>query len=127
MLHAGLLHRPEADVEVKNDYRGYEYACSFFKITPKLQDSLPSTVPFALCFNRLISLSTAFAHSLSQYPQDTLILCEVFSRILSLLDRLTAGLSSQITLTWDPRNWLDVMLSSIESKVCLCPFRRYHD
>jgi len=123
MLHAGLLHRPEVIVEAENGYRAYEFACTFFKIAPKLQDShtttQPSTIPFASCFYHLISLSTTFAHSLSDYPQDTPVLHEVFSRTLGLLDRLTGGLNSQVVLTWDPHQWLDVMLASTEYEVCV--------
>ena len=127
MLHAGLLHRPEAAAEAQSGYQAYQFACTFFKITPKLQDShtitQPSTIPFASCFYHLISLSTTFAHNLSYCPQDTPILREVLSRTLSLLDRLTAGLNSQIFLTWDPRKWLNVMLSSIDYEVCVHSFR----
>ena len=121
MLHDGLLHCPEFIVEETRGCRAYEFACTFFKITPKLQDlhmtTQPSTIPFASCFYHLISLSTTFAHGLSQYPQDAPVLREVFSRTLSLLDRLTGGLNYQIVLTWDPRQWLGVMLSSLEYEV----------
>jgi hypothetical protein len=124
MHHASLLYRPEVAAEADTGYRAYDFACTFFKITPKLQDShtttQPSSIPFASCFYHLISLSTTFARSLSQYPQDndTPALREVLSRTLSLLDRLTSGLNSQIVLAWGPRNWLDIMLSSIEYEVC---------
>jgi hypothetical protein len=124
MHHAGLLYRPEVAAEAESGYRAYDFACTLFKITPKLQNSHTTTqsssIPFASCFYHLISLSTTFAHSLSQNLQDTDIpvLREVLSRILSLLDRLTGGLSSQIVLTWDTRKWLDVMLSCLEYEVC---------
>lgn len=125
MHHDGLLYRPEVAAEAESGYRAYEFACTLFKITPKLQNSRTTTqslsVPFASCFYHLISLSTTFAHRLSQDPQDTdiPILREVLSRILSLLDRLTGGLSSQIVLTWDTRKWLDIMLSCLEYEVCV--------
>jgi hypothetical protein len=128
MHHASLLHRPAVAAEADAGYRAYEFACTFFKITPKLENShtttQPSSIPFASCFYHLISLSTTFAHSLSKYHQDTdtPALREVLSRTLSLIDRLTSGLNSQIVLTWDPCNWLDVMLSSIEYEVCAYSF-----
>lgn len=125
MHHASLLYRPKVVAEAESGYRAYEFACILFKITPKLQSSYTTTqslsIPFASCFYHLISLSTMFARSLSQDPQDTDIpvLREVLSRILSLLDRLTGGLSFQIVLTWDTRKWLDVMLSCLEYEVCV--------
>ena len=129
MPHSGLLHRPEFTVEAETGHRAYEFACTFFKITPKLQDShtatQPSTIPFASCFYHLISLSTTFASCLSEYPHDTPVLREVFSRTLSLLDRLTGGLNSQIVLTWEPRQWLHDMLLSIESEVCVCSLKYF--
>ena len=130
MHHAGLLYRPEANAEAGTGYRAFEFACTFFKITPKLQDShttTPPSSPFASCFYHLISLSTTLARSLSQYSQDsdTPALREVLSRTLGLLNRLTAGLNSQIVLTWDPRSWLDVMLLSIECEVCAYSLSSY--
>ena len=124
MHHASLLYRPKVAAEAESGYRAYEFACTLFKITPKLQISYTTTeslsIPFASCFYRLISLSTTFAHSLSQDPQatDIPLLREVLSRILNLLDRLTGGLSSQIVLTWDTHKWLNVMLSCLEYEVC---------
>ena len=124
MHHASLLYRPKVAAEAESGYRAYEFACTLFKITPKLQNSCATTqslsIPFASCFYHLISLSTTFAHSLSQDPQDIDIpvLREMLSRVLSLLDRLTGGLSSQIVLTWDTHRWLDVMLSYLEYEVC---------
>ena len=141
MHHASLLYRPKIVAEAESGYRAYEFACTLFKITPKLQISYTTSqslsIPIASCFYHLISLSTTFAHSLSQDPQDTDIpvLREVLSRILNLLDRLTGGLSSQIVLTWDTRKWLDAMLSCLEYEVCLYslsysatkrPFRLQH-
>jgi hypothetical protein len=125
MHHASLLYRPKIVAEEESNYRAYEFACTLFKITPKLQipytTSLPLSIPFTSCFYHLISLSTTFAHNLSQDPRDTdiPILREVLSRILNLLDRLTGGLSSQIFLTWDTGKWLDVMLSCLEYEVCV--------
>ena len=133
MHHASLLYRPKVAAEAESDYRAYELACTLFKITPKLQNSYTTaqslSIPFASCFYHLISLSTTFAHSLSHGPQDTDIpvLREVLSRILSLLDRLTGGLSSQIVLTWDTRKWLDVMLSCLEYEVCVYSSIYFHD
>lgn len=128
MHHAGLLYRPEVAAEAESGYQAYEFACTSFKITPKFQKSYTTTqslsIPFASCFYHLISLSTTFAHSLSQDPQDTDIpvLREVLSRILTLLDRLAGGLNSQIVLTWDTREWLNVMLSCLEYEVCVYSF-----
>ena len=125
MHHASLLYRPKIVAEAESGYRAYEFACTLFKITPKFQISYTTSqslsIPFASCFYHLISLSTTFAHSLSQDPRDTDIpvLREVLSRILNLLDRLTGGLSSQIVLTWDARKWLEAMLSCLEYEVCI--------
>ena len=124
MHHAGLLYCPEVAAEAGTGYRAYEFACALFKITPKHQNSHAinqiSSIPFASCFYHLTSLSTTLAHNLCQYPSDTdtSALREVLSRTLSLLDRLTGSLNSQIVLTWDPHSWLEVMLSSIECEVC---------
>jgi hypothetical protein len=141
MHHASLLYRPKVAAEGESGYRAYELACVLFKITPKLQNSYTTaqslSIPFASCFYHLISLSTTFAHNLSHDPPDTDIpvLREVLSRILSLLDRLTGGLSSQTVLTWDSSKWLDVMLSCLEYEVCVYslsyfttkwPFRLQH-
>jgi len=125
MHHASLLYRPKVAAEAESGYRAYEFACTLFKITPKLQNSYTasqlSSIPFTSCFYHLISLSTAFAHRLSRDPQnnDIPVLGEVLSRILNLIDRLAGGLSSQIVLTWDTRKWLDVMLSCLEYEVCI--------
>ncbi|KAF8167553.1 Dopey, N-terminal-domain-containing protein [Crassisporium funariophilum] len=117
--HTGLLQRPEITKNVdSDDQRPFDFACSFFKITHKPLQTTSSahftTIPFASCFQHLISLSTNSARCLVRHPQNGFILREVLSRSLTLVDRLVGRLVSPIALSWKPSQWLSDLLLGFE-------------
>jgi hypothetical protein len=124
--HAALLQRPEMTAEFGSDQqRSFDFACTFFRITDK---SLPiadapqlSAIPFLTCFRSLITLSICYSDRLSQERHDSLVLCESYIQLLSLLDRLAARLDAPIDVNWNPKVWLDKLLESLETEVAFLP------
>ncbi|KAF9486392.1 hypothetical protein BDN70DRAFT_822033, partial [Pholiota conissans] len=116
---SNLLQRPEITPEVGSYcQRPFDFACTFFKIAdksiPMLATQNNSTAPFVSCFRSLASLTMAYASCLFKEPQHALVLRESFSRTLFLIDRLAARLISPINIPWDPKQWLNALLASLE-------------
>jgi hypothetical protein len=118
---SSLLQRPEITVQVESgSQRPFDFACTFFKIADK---SIPTAAtldilatPFVSCFQSLISLSMAFTSRLKE-SQHALMLRESFSKVLLLIDRLAARLITPMNIPWDPKEWLNILLASLEYQV----------
>jgi hypothetical protein len=99
----------------------YNFACTFYGINPSSAPPIPTRsggVPFALIFEGMIDVSTAFAQELllaSEQPR----LKEVFAQSLLVLDRLIGRLTSSVIATWDPSRWLSLVLQILEQVVCI--------
>lgn len=122
--HSGLMQRPEVvgdNVTARITERAYTFACTFFNI-PATTTPTPSgsfAIPFSSSFESLIGLSTHCAQNLNQSTHDILVLREVFSQSLKLIDRLVGRLGSAIAVQWRPHEWLTILLESLQRQVRL--------
>ena len=120
---AVLLSRPElnADIQAASDTeRPYTFACTFYHIKPIIDVPASAgtyTVPFGPAFESLTSLSMVFGQTLSQAKGNLPQLRELFYKSLTLIDRLVGGLSSPVTIVWEPKRWLSVALDSLHEVI----------
>ena len=121
--HTGLMQRPElaGDADAaRSSQPPYLFACTFYDMQP--DQGVPSTsgsfaVPFATTFENLISIITQCSNSLMKSQDDTLVLREVLSRSLTLIERLIARLATPTNVSWDPSQWLKDLLQTFELEV----------
>jgi hypothetical protein len=121
--HSSLMQRPEltGSIEVKRTtQRPYLFACSFYGIIPAAAHSAPDgsfAIPFASAFGNLIDLSLNFANSLIQGSENVVVLREVFSQSLLLIDRLVGRLGTSVKVDWNPATWLYMLLRALDHEV----------
>ncbi|KAJ6623058.1 Dopey, N-terminal-domain-containing protein [Mycena sp. CBHHK59/15] len=122
--HVALMQRPELSAELETaakSQRPYVFAATFYGFKPTLDTAAPSglfTVPFASAFQNLVALSINCSRFSSEGCDTPGPLREVSSQSLLILDRLVRRLDSQITLTWNPDQWLSSALASLEHESC---------
>lgn len=118
--HFALMQRPEINGE-SGMLRAFEFACTLFKIpTKSLRASvLISTAepPFSSCFHSLVSMSMVYARRLCDEQHEASALREAFCRILGLISRLVGRLTEPIVISWSPKDWLHVILSTFQKTV----------
>jgi hypothetical protein len=121
--HSSLMQRPKLTGSSEADHtaqRPYFFACSFYGIT-QISTAMKSqafyTVPFTSVFENLISLSRICANVLIRGSPDILILREVYSHSLLLIDRLVGRLGTSVEIAWDPSEWLQLVLHPLEHEV----------
>lgn len=121
--HSSLMQRPEltGSIEVKRTtQRPYLFACSFYGITPVAAYAAPDgsfAIPFTSAFENLIELSLNCANSLIQGSENVVVLREVFSQSLLLIDRLVGRLGTSVKVEWNPATWLYMLLRTIDHEV----------
>jgi hypothetical protein len=126
-LHAhipqiALLERPEVTRDndgARQTQRPYVFACTFYGI----QDILPTPspegkflVPQSSIFESLVSSSATCAQELTKI-KDGVILREVLSGMLGLLNGIVTRLAAPAPVTWNPVEWLSTLLQSMEYEV----------
>jgi hypothetical protein len=101
------------------------FACTFYKLSPpelglSIEGSLMPPTPFAACFQSLVSLSSIYARSIRSSQRDGSVFREPFCRILTMMGRLVGRLDAELdaNVSWDPKSWLDDVLSTFHSAVC---------
>ncbi|KAE9401014.1 hypothetical protein BT96DRAFT_956680 [Gymnopus androsaceus JB14] len=107
---------PSMKATASDTERPYTFACTFYHIKPIIDVPASAgtyTVPFGPAFESLTSLSMVFGQTLSQATGNLPQLRELFSKSLMLIDRLVGGLSSPVTIVWEPKRWLSVALDSL--------------
>ncbi|KAF9067320.1 Dopey, N-terminal-domain-containing protein [Rhodocollybia butyracea] len=115
--HIKLLSRPEVKPDmqaVSENERPYIFACTFYDIKPVIDAPAPTgtyQVPFSSAFESLASLSMVLGISLTKANGNLTALREVFTKSLALIERLVSRLNSSITLVWEPKKWLEVILN----------------
>ncbi|KIY52670.1 hypothetical protein FISHEDRAFT_69486 [Fistulina hepatica ATCC 64428] len=115
-----LLQRPQmtAASEDGSIPRPYPFACAFFGIDVSLQspDNVSAfTVPFSASFQSLAALSLRASEDLRQ--STTLdVSRQILAEMLGLMLRLVSALSTSVTVSWDPQQWLSAMLLCIEQQ-----------
>ncbi|PPQ99509.1 hypothetical protein CVT24_005299 [Panaeolus cyanescens] len=115
--HSALMQRPEITVDLDTSKQtAYQFACTFFKIKPNTiaAEDLTASTPFDTCFQFLMSISMSFCTSLSQIPHKAPVLRVSLTRSLVILDQLVSRLTQPISLTWEPEQWLNTMLASLQ-------------
>ncbi|KAJ7687383.1 Dopey, N-terminal-domain-containing protein [Mycena rosella] len=122
--HAALMQRPELSGEMEmaaKSERPYVFAATFYGFKPTLETTPPSgpfTIPFASAFQNLVTLSINCSRFMTNGCDTPGPLREVSSQCLLILDRLVGRLNSQVTLEWDPDQWLSSVLSALEHETC---------
>jgi hypothetical protein len=135
---SALLRRPELTEGAQAatvSQSPYGFACTFYDIKPTSKLSIhkdSSSVPFASALGDLISLSTSSGRSLLVSTKP-FILRDVFAQLLLLIGMLVNKLEgiqgAPIGVSWNPTEWLLVMLGTFELEVWLSgnlPFSRAH-
>lgn len=123
--HVALMQRPELSGEMEmaaRSQRPYVFAATFYGFKPTLDTSSPSgpfTIPFASAFQNLVTLSINCSRFLTEGCETPDPLREVTSQSLFILDRLVGRLNSEITLSWNPDQWLLSVLAALEHEVYL--------
>ncbi|KAG6874376.1 hypothetical protein C0995_015112 [Termitomyces sp. Mi166 len=123
--HSALMQRPDltGPIEAKRTtQRPYLFACSFYGIDPIVtSESLSNSfaVPFVSVFQNLATITRSCAQALTTYTSSSniVVLREVFSLSLSLLNRLSVRLATSVTLSWNPDDWLQVVLTGLEHEL----------
>ncbi|KAG5733413.1 Protein dopey, partial [Termitomyces sp. T112] len=121
--HSALMQRPNltGPIETKRTtQRPYLFACSFYGVDPiAIPESLSNSfaVPFVSAFENLATITRRCAQKLITSCSDIVVLREVFSLSLLLLDRLSSGLTTSVTLPWNPDDWLQVILKGLEHEL----------
>ncbi|KNZ76347.1 Protein dopey [Termitomyces sp. J132] len=121
--HSALMQRPNltGPIETKRTtQRPYLFACSFYGVDPiAIPESLPNSfaVPFVSAFENLATITRRCAQKLITSCSDIVVLREVFSLSLLLLDRLSSRLTTSVTLRWNPDDWLQVILEGLEHEL----------
>jgi hypothetical protein len=124
---SALLKRPELTEGAQAatvSQSPYGFACTFYGIKPTSKLSIhkdSSSVPFASALGDVIGLSTSCGRSLliSTRP---LALRGVFAQLLllvgMLVDKLEGKQDAPIEVSWNPIEWLSIVLNTFELKVC---------
>ncbi|KAJ7204429.1 Dopey, N-terminal-domain-containing protein [Mycena pura] len=122
--HIALMQRPELTGEMETaakSQRPYVFAATFYGFKPTLDTDLPLgpfIIPFASAFQNLVTLSINSSRFLTDGCHTATTLREVLAHALLLLDRLASRLDSQITLVWNPDQWLASVLTTLEHESC---------
>ncbi|KAF9056037.1 Dopey, N-terminal-domain-containing protein [Panaeolus papilionaceus] len=121
--HSALTQRPEITVERDTSKQSaFQFACTFFKIqssTDTTSEMIQSSIPFDACFQFLVSITTGFSKLLCQTPHNRPALREVLTRALVILDHIMSRLMQTVRLTWDPKQWLDSMLATVQHETTI--------
>ncbi|KAJ7755024.1 Dopey, N-terminal-domain-containing protein [Mycena maculata] len=122
--HVALMQRPELSAGMETaaqSERPYVFAATFYGFKPNLEtDALPGpfTIPFASVFQNLVALSINYSRFFTEGCDTPGPLREVSSQSLLILDQLVGRLNSQITVVWNPEEWLSAVLATLEHKSC---------
>lgn len=120
--------RPAEESSTPN---AYTFACTFYSIPerPALHCSeLTPSSPLLTTFHHLRSLSMSMGKALLDLSSPTSFSWEPFVQSLILLNDVTRQLeamSEAPTIHWEPKEWLSLVLSCLNSKVCHIHIRRY--
>lgn len=122
MSHTGLMRRPDGTDDGTGLQKPFKFACTFYKLPLSdlglpVDESSMSSTPFASCFQSLVSLSSVYARCIRDREGGS-VFRDPFCRILGMLGRLVERLDAVLTVSWDPKIWLDDLLSTFHSKVC---------
>lgn len=122
-----LVARPGLGKESKDfhEEKGpYQFACYLYGLDqPPLKAESPptSTVPFTRALQDLVALNSIIAHQLSEKSQSSSTCREAFLIVLDLLSTLVEKLDEApgmlAPITWNPLEWLSVVLPTMEHKV----------
>lgn len=121
--HTALLRRPALTQEkhtTSHSYPPYVFASHFYGVTPISEAPIQHgsyDVPFASAFKNLITLNTNYANNLLNVSRKSPHLGGVFSQSLLLLDTLVRMLDSPVVVSWNPSEWLCIVLRCIERNV----------
>ncbi|KAJ7116821.1 Dopey, N-terminal-domain-containing protein [Mycena crocata] len=122
--HVALMQRPELsgdmDLAAKSQ-RPYTFAATFYGFKPTLDPAAasgPFTIPFASAFQNLVTLSIHCSRFVTEGCDTPGPLREIFGQALLIMDRLVGRLNSQITLAWNPDQWLTSVLATLEHESC---------
>ena len=102
----------------------YNSACGLYSIEAQTlpSPSKPSSIPVTSVLNNLTVLTELFGAAFSNYTQSDNATREPYIQGLLLLSNITGQLHSdfgqQLTIKWEPNDWLSVALKCIENKVC---------
>ncbi|RDB28675.1 Protein dopey [Hypsizygus marmoreus] len=120
ILHSSLMQRPDLSgpmEDKRTTQRPYLFACSFYGITPI---ELPPgqhfsfAIPFVSAFENLASFSLKCAQSLIKGSDNVVVLREVYSQSLLLIDRLVGRLGTSVQVAWNPSEWMQVVLRGLD-------------
>lgn len=120
--HSGLMQRPNVADNESRLQKPFHFACNFYKLSPtefQLPTEAPSmtSTPFASCFQSLVSLSSVYSSRIRDPQRDGSVFREPFCRILAITARLVGQLVAELDVAWDPKHWLDDLLSTFDSTV----------
>ncbi|KAF8913192.1 Dopey, N-terminal-domain-containing protein [Gymnopilus junonius] len=115
---SALLQRPGLAIESEGDIRTpFDFSCIFYKVSnqakPTTTGHQMSTVPLISCLENLLSLCQDYALFLFKGPQHGVILRESFCLIMALIHTLLVRLDASLNISWNPAEWLHVILSSL--------------
>jgi hypothetical protein len=109
----------------------YSFACVFYGITPTpgFQSIQHESfgVPFTSAFENLVQLNMKIAKCLLGAQGKPSLLRGLFSQSLLLLDELVELLDLPAKVSWNPSEWLQVVLQCIEHEVCRLSYYKITD
>ena len=116
-----LMQRPHANGQLEPSIadRPFLFACNLYGISslgiPEGRGSF--AVPVASAFESLASLSLICAQNLINNSENIVDLREVFSSSLILMERLSERLTTFVEVSWEPSNWLQIILQGLHHEV----------
>jgi len=122
---SSLTQRPRVNgqLELGIADRPFLFACNLYGINPR---GIPErhgssfAVPVASAFESLASLSLSCAQDLINNSEYVVDLREVFSSSLILMEKLSGRLTTLVEVSWEPSNWLQIVLQGLHHEVGAC-------
>ena len=118
---SSLTKRPLVNDQLKLGIanRPFLFACNLYDINPLgIPEGRGSfAVPIASAFESLASLSLICAENLINNSENVVDLREVFSSSLILMEKLIGRLTTLVEVTWEPSNWLQIILQGLHHEV----------
>jgi hypothetical protein len=121
--HTCLLQRPELTGEMQlasPSQSPYAFACAFYGISPISSWNVRHgsfEVPFASVFQEMVTFNVRCANHLLSASGSRPFLKDLFSQSLLLLHKLVSRLGSPLSISWDPSEWLEVVLMCMGHEV----------
>lgn len=123
-----LVQRPglgKEATDTHDDKGPYKFACYLYGLDEPPFEPPPvplSPIPLHTVFHSLVTLTSVIASQLSEVSSSSSNKCrEAFLIVLDLLATLATRLEEVPTpiaaITWNPSDWLSVLLPTMESKV----------